>query len=873
MSNNPTAKFRVDISDLKKNIAEANRQIKLYRAEMQNASAGMQDGGETADSLSKKIEAQSKIVEAEKIKLQALKDELVRYEEKVEQGRSIVEDLTQRHQLAAEALGKDSDEAKALAEQLRRATDAQARNAAAAEDLRTKIVNQDSAVKNAQGQVDSYTQQLGKLDEGQKAVNEDMQKTAEGGLNAFSVALGDLVADILRDAVSGMKDLAESVVDVGKTFDTSLSKVKAISGASEEETAALKAQAEELGRTTKFTAAEVADGMSYMAMAGWKTDQILAAIGPVLDLATASGEDLALTSDIVTDAMTAFGLQAEDTQHFVDVLAQTAANSNTTVAMMGDTFRYAAPLAGAMGYSVEDVSLALGAMASQGIKATQSGTSLRRILSDLSSDFTISGKATGDMEIQVQNADGSMRSLYDIVMDCRKAFSQLTEAERVNQAKTLVGQNAMSGFLALMNATEEDVQKLRTSLDSSTGAAEKMADTMQDNLGGKLTEMDSAMDGFKKKVYEGMQEPLTELVVLITDRVIPELNDLADDFTAWLDEFQEENGDIADNVSAFLDKAIPAVREFLQWVKDNGPEIKSTLIGIVTAMAAFKGVTVIQSAITAFQAMAAVIELVGVKQAALNLIMAANPVGIIIAAVAGLAALLISLYKNNDDFREAVDLWGDSLVETFDMWGERLKDFWENWKNGAKDIKDGWDDFRDSWETGADAIAEKAKAFWAWITDRYDDFKTGWQSIKDGWDEFSDNWMTGLGVIRDLINDIVRGLNKIPGVDIPEIGAADVFAPKMARGGIVDRPTLAQIGEAGREAVIPLENNRAGLREIANLLREEMRGTGSGGQSGSGTNVTLTQNITSPKALSEYEIWRQTKNMTDLVRLQMEVAK
>ncbi|MBR2481403.1 MAG: hypothetical protein IKB58_00920, partial [Oscillospiraceae bacterium] len=202
MSNNPTAKFRVDISDLKKNIAEANRQIKLYRAEMQNASAGMQNGGETADSLSKKIEAQSKIVEAEKIKLQSLKDELVRYEEKVEQGRSIVEDLTQRHQLAAEAFGKDSDEAKALAEQLRRATDAQARNAAAAEDLRTKIVNQDSAVKNAQGQADSFAQQLGKLDEEQKAVNEDMQKTAEGGLNAFSVALGELVADILRDAVS-----------------------------------------------------------------------------------------------------------------------------------------------------------------------------------------------------------------------------------------------------------------------------------------------------------------------------------------------------------------------------------------------------------------------------------------------------------------------------------------------------------------------------------------------------------------------------------------------------------------------------------------------------------------------------------------------
>lgn len=865
MSNNPTAKFRVDISDLKKNIAEANRQIKLYRAEMQNASAGMQNGGETADSLSKKIEAQSKIVEAEKTKLQALKDELVRYEEKVEQGRGIVEDLTQRHQLAADAFGKDSDEAKALAEQLRKATDAQARNAAAAEELRTKIVNQDSAVKNAQGQVDSYTQQLGKLDDEQKHVNEDMQKTAEGGLNAFSVALGELVADILKDAVNGMKDLAESVVDVGKTFDTSMSKVKAISGSSEEETAQLKAMAEELGRTTKFTAAEVADGMSYMAMAGWKTDQILAGIGPVLDLATASGEDLASTSSIVVSALTAFGMTADDTQHYVDVLAQTAANAKTDVALMGDTFKYCAPIAGALGYSIEDMSVAIGAMANNGVDGTMAGTALRRVLSDLTTDFTVSGKAAGDMEVKVQNADGTMRNLFDIVTDCRAAFSKLTEAEKVNQAKTLVGQNAMSGFLALMNATEEDVQKLRTSLDNSTGAAEKMADTMQDNLGGKITEMDSAMDGFKKKVYEGMSEPLTELVVLITDRVIPELNDLADDFTAWLDEFQEENGDIADNVSAFLDKAIPAVREFLQWCKDNGPEIKSTLIGIVTAMAAFKGVTVIQSAVTAFQALAAVIELVGVKQAALNLIMAANPVGIIVAAVAGLAALLISLYKNNDEFREAVDTWGECLLETFDMWGQRLAEFWDNVKVGWGVIKDGWNEFQDDFDTGMAAIDQKVKEIWAWITDRYDDFTTGWDTIKDGWEEFKDNWASGLQMILDLINSIIRAANKIPFVDLPEIGAA----PEMARGGIVDRPTVAQIGEAGREAVIPLENNRDGIREIANLLRDEMRnGTGGGVQSAGSTSVTLTQNISSPKALSEYEIWRQTRNMLSLMKEQ-----
>lgn len=815
---NVTTKFKVDISDLKQNIAEANRQVKLYRAELQNASAGMQKGEESADSLSRKIEAQSRIVEAEKQKLEALKEELQRYQERIQQGQTIVDDLTERHRQAAQAFGQDSEEARKLAEHLKKAQEAQERNVTAADKLRVSIVNQDTAVKNAEGQVAQYTDQLQHMDDEQKNANDQMQKTTEGGLHAFSVALGELVHDILKEAIDGLKELAGSVVDVGKTFDTSLSKVKAISGATEEETAALKAQAEELGRTTKFTAAQVADGMSYMAMAGWKTEDILSNIAPVLELATASGEELALTSDIVTDALTAFWLKSEDTQYFVDVLAQTAANANTNVALMGETFKYCAPLAGALGYSLDDMSWAIGLMASQGIKASQAGTSMRRMLSDLTGEITISGKETGDMIVQTENADGSMRDLYGIVKDLRFAFSQLTEAERVNQAKALVGQNAMSGFLALMNASEEEAQKMRSSLDASTGAAEKMAATMQDNLGGKMVELDSAMDGFKKKVYEGMVNPLTELVVLVTERVVPELNELADDFAAWMADFEEENGTVKENVEAFLDKAIPAVKEFLQWVKDNGTEIKSTITGIVTAIAAFKAVTMIQAAVTAFQSLAAVIELVGIKQAALNVIMAANPVGIIIAAVAGLIAYLVVLYNTSDEFREKVDMWGESVIETFEMYREKISEF------------------VDAWKTGADEIRQK-------------------------WDGFWDNWKSGLAVIRDFINEIVDGLNKIPGVEIPKIGV-----PQMARGGIVTRPTFAQIGEEGAEAVIPLENNTAGLHELAKLLRNEMGKSAGADTVHGGANISYTQNISSPKPLSEYEIWRQTRNLLALIR-------
>lgn len=845
---NPTAKFRVDISDLKKNIAEANRQIKLYRAELQNASAGMQKGEESADSLTRKIDAQTRIVEAEKAKLQALKEELARYEDKVRSGENTVADLTRKHEEAAAAFGKDSEEAKKLAEQLKKAQEAQERNEKAADNLRVSIVNQDTAVKNAEGKVQQYTSQLQQMDDEQKNANEQMQKTTEGGLHAFSVALGELAADVIKQAVDGLKDLVTSVVDVGKTFDTSLSKVKAISGATEDETEQLKAMAEELGRTTKFTAAQVADGMSYMAMAGWKTDDILSNIAPVLELATASGEELALTSDIVTDALTAFGLKSEDTQYFVDVLAQTAANANTNVSLMGETFKYCAPLAGALGYSLEDMSWAIGLMASQGIKASQAGTSMRRMLGDLTGKITISGKETGDMIVQTENVDGSMRELYDIVKDLRFAFSQLTEAERVNQAKALVGQNAMSGFLALMNATDEDAQKMRTALDSSGGAAKQMAETMQDNLGGKMTELESAMDGFKKKVYDGMSEPLTNLVVLITERVVPELNELADAFSEWLEGFEEEHGTIVENVEDFLDTAIPAVKEFLQWVKDNGPEIEATIAGIVTAIAAFKAVTVIQSAVTAFQALAAVIELVGIKQAVLNVLMAANPVGIVIAAIVGLVAMFVTLYNTSDEFREFCDgMWAEIT--------ENMEKFYADWEVGAKAIAEWWEEFSSAWLTGWHDIKE------AW-TEFRDNWTTGWNDIKLKWDDFWDSWHTGLDVIKDTVNAIIRTMNKIPGIDIPEVG---VNVPQMARGGIVDRPTLAQVGEAGREAIVPLDGDRNGLREIAGLLRQEMGASAPASVQG-GTNVSLTQNISSPKALSEYEIWRQTKNMLSLVK-------
>ena len=227
--------------------------------------------------------------------------------------------------------------------------------------------------------------------------------------------------------------------------------------------------------------------MNYMAMAGWKTEDMLGGIEGIMNLAAASGEDLATTSDIVTDALTAFGLTAQDSAHFADILAAASSNANTNVAMMGETFKYCAPIAGALGFSAEDVAEALGLMANAGIKSTQAGTALRTIMNNLSGEVKITGAALGEVTIATTNTDGSMRELSDILADCRGAFSLLSESEKAQAAEALVGKNAMSGFLALMNAGDADIEKLANSIDHCS-------DTFVKTVDGAIIPMSQALE-------------------------------------------------------------------------------------------------------------------------------------------------------------------------------------------------------------------------------------------------------------------------------------------------------------------------------------------------------------------------------------------
>ena len=304
-------------------------------------------------------------------------------------------------------------------------------------------------------------------------------------------ALTTIGGTLTRTVTLPLVRAGDAALTVAANFDEGMSKVQAISGATGDELQKLRDKAREMGAKTKFSASEAADAMSYMAMAGWKTGEMLDGIEGIMNLAAASGEDLATTSDIVTDALTAFGLKAKDSAHFSDILAAASSNANTNVSMLGESFKYCAPIAGAMGYSAEDVAEALGLMANSGIKASQAGTAMRSIMTKLTGDFKISGKELGEVTISANNADGSMRDLTEILEDCRGAFSKLTESEKSANAETLAGKYAMSGFLALMNAAPEDVDKLSGAINNCDGAAEKMAATMQNNLKGQLTVLKS----------------------------------------------------------------------------------------------------------------------------------------------------------------------------------------------------------------------------------------------------------------------------------------------------------------------------------------------------------------------------------------------
>lgn len=335
-------------------------------------------------------------------------------------------------------------------------------------------------------------------------------------------------------AVLGVSIGLKDTIETYKDFEAAMSQVQAISGATGSELTRLTNKAKEMGATTKFTAQESAEAFYYMAMAGWKTEDMLNGIEGILSLAAASGEDLATTSDIVTDALTAFNMKAADAGRFSDVLAAAASNANTTVSGMGETFKYAGSMAGALGYSIEDVALMTGLMANTGIKATMAGTALNSIFTRLSTNTNGAADAMSDLGIEFFTSEGNARDLSDVMGELRKATAGMTAEQKSNLANTIAGTQAQKGLLAILNASEEDYNKLADAINNADGAAANMSATMMDNLQGSITLLQSAVDGVKISFGERLSPYVRSLADWLTDQM-PAVEQGLDELMDWVD--------------------------------------------------------------------------------------------------------------------------------------------------------------------------------------------------------------------------------------------------------------------------------------------------------------------------------------------------
>lgn len=623
--------------------------------------------------------------------------------------------LAQKHRLLGDAVKETKEKLETLKTAAEQAEQA----------LKDGTISQEQ-YDGLQREIVETEQKLKSLEEQAKQSGTALQEIAAKGEKLKTV--GDNVTNFgkkFMPVTLGVVGLGTAAVKTAADFDSAMSKVAAVSGATGSDLEALRDKAREMGEKTKFSASEAAEAMNYMAMAGWKTEDMLSGIEGVMNLAAASGEDLATTSDIVTDALTAFGLTAKDSGHFADILAAASSNANTNVSMMGETFKYCAPIAGALGFSAEDTAEAIGLMANAGIKGSQAGTALRTIMNNLSGEVKICGSSIGEVTVATTNADGSMRDLSDILADCRTAFSGLSESEKAAAAESLVGKNAMSGFLALMNAGEADIEKLSSAIDNCDGSAASMAETMNDNLAGQL---------------QILKSQLEELAISFGELLMPAIRTIV----GW-------------------------IQKFVDWLNSMDEGTRKVIVTIALVAAAIgpvliivgKVISAVGTIMTLVPKLAGVINAAKGVFAAFNAVCAANPYVLIIAAIVALVAAFIYLWNNCEEFRQFwIDLWESIKEIAIAVW-EALKAFfqaaWEAIKTTATTVWNAIKDFFSSlWEGIKNIFITVVNAISTFLT-------TAWNAIKNTvttvWNAIKTFFTTVWNGIKSVITTVVNAIS------------------------------------------------------------------------------------------------------------------
>lgn len=492
-------------------IRALNKELKSLDTQYNLTAKSSNGFDESLATLNKKLSLLEQKYAVQTAKLNTYKNQIETVRSSISKKTEELEKLKNSQEDNASAIAKTEKQLNTYRSQLKNAENGVKETEAQLELLTEEINNTNKAIAN----FDTAKMSKELEESGQNLDDLGGKLEAVGGkLNSTGNKLIGLSAPIVAFAGYATK--------AGIDFEQGMAKVQAISGTTGSELELLTEKAKKIGESTQWSSSQAAEGLQYLSLAGWDTQSMLAGITPIVNLATASTENLGTVSDIVSDSLTAFGLSAKDTEVFCDVLAATASKSNTNVAMLGETFKYAAPLAGAFGFSVQDSATAAGLMANAGIKASESGTALRTLFSKMGKDIELTGEAFGKTTISTKNQDSSMRELNDIIVDLRKGFQQMTEAEKTANAETISGKTGMSGLLAVMNATDEEFNSLRNNIINSTGATQKMADIMGNTTQGKV-------NAFKSK--------LEALGIQLADHLLPHINAILDKGMALIDWF------------------------------------------------------------------------------------------------------------------------------------------------------------------------------------------------------------------------------------------------------------------------------------------------------------------------------------------------
>lgn len=592
------ASFKASIQNCKTSISAMKAELKTIQANYKGNANGLEaltemqnKYAEIQKTAASQVERMSQAYEKSKQSEDKAKAAMLEMLDAYEQASKELKDMQESGTASAEALAEQSkraDEAQAMydayAAQVEKAETRTNRFKRALADAKTEEQESKDAVKQYAAYIEeakaSADGAAHSLDEYGQAVKETGNAAGSAG-SAIDTMRGVLGANFATSALSvvvdKLREAAGYAVEVGKEFEGAMSKVEALSGATGADLEALKDKAAELGRTTSFSASEVAEAFSYMALAGWDTEQMLASISGVLNLAKASEMDLGEASDIVTDYISAFGLSARDAGHFVDVMATAMSKSNTDTAQLGEAYKNVASTAGQFGYSVEETTSALMTMANVGVKGGEAGTSLNALMVRLATNTKNCADELRKYGVSIYDSNGNMKSLTSILTGTAEAMSNLTTEEQANLAKMIAGQNQYTGFLSVMQGLGDAAKQNGQSFEDYTeklkncdGAAQSMADTMSNNLEGDMKGLESAAEGLGDAAYEYIKGPIRGVVQAVTDAI----NDTTDaispqvtEITRYADSVISETQRIQDSMDAADAKSAAGLDNYNEMLK------------------------------------------------------------------------------------------------------------------------------------------------------------------------------------------------------------------------------------------------------------------------------------------------------------------